>query len=182
MTTAAIARNLAVSADVVRYLLEQFPLVRPTTRRRIRNDPAETRLTKADLLRMYNREGMTLTAIAAEVGVGREAVGDLARKYGIPIRHYYRIGPDILDWLYEEHVVKQRTLTAIAQDVGVSLSALSRAARKYGILVCRDPASGASLLSVHESRLPLCVTSSVTTYRVESRRAAVACTLPITRR
>ncbi|MBZ4518362.1 TniQ family protein, partial [Mycobacterium avium subsp. hominissuis] len=74
MTTAAIARNLAVSADVVRYLLEQFPLVRPTTRRRIRNDPAETRLTKADLLRMYNREGMTLTAIAAEVGVGREAV------------------------------------------------------------------------------------------------------------
>ncbi len=126
------------TAPVVHSLVRQGIASFPTTSRPIRNDRAQTRLTKADLLRMYSRGGMTLTAIAAEIGVGREAVGDLARKYGIPIRHHYKTGPDILHWLYEEHVVKQRTLTDIAQDIGVSLSALSRAAKKYGIPVCRD--------------------------------------------
>jgi hypothetical protein len=82
---------------------------------------------------------MTLTAIAAEIDVGPDAVAYLARKYGIPIRHYSKINPENLDWLYEEHVVKQRTITDIAQDIGVSISALSRAAQKYGIPVCRDP-------------------------------------------
>lgn len=138
-TTAALARQLAVPADVVRYLLEQFPLERPMASRSIRNEPVEPRLTKADFLRMYNRDRMTLTAIAAEIDVGPDAVAYLARKYGIPIRHYYKIDPDNLDWLYEEHVVKQRTITDIAQDIGVSISALSRAAQKYGIPVCRDP-------------------------------------------
>ena len=82
---------------------------------------------------------LSLTAIAAEIDVGPDAVAELARKYGIPIRHYYKINPDNLGWLYEEHVVKQRTITDIAQDIGVSISALSRAAQKDGIPVCRDP-------------------------------------------
>jgi hypothetical protein len=139
MTTAAIARQLAVSSDVVRYLLDQFPVVRPPTRRRIRREPLGMRLTKADLHRMYVRDRLTLTAIAAEIGAGRDAVAYLARNYGVPIRHYQKIDPDNLDWLYEEHVVKERTMTDIAQDIGVSISALCRAAHKYGIPVCRDP-------------------------------------------
>ena len=139
MTTAAIARQLAVSSDVVRYLLEQFPVVRSTTTRPTRREPLGTRLTKAELHRMYIRDRMSLTAIAAETDARRDAVAYLARKYGIPIRHYYKIDPDNLDWLYEEHVVKRRTITDIAQDIGVSFSTLWRVAHEYGIPVCRDP-------------------------------------------
>lgn len=139
MTTAAIARQLEVPADIVRYLLEQFPLERPTVDRPIRSGNAEMLLSKADLLRLYDRDRLTLAAIAARIGVGPDAVADLARKYGIPIRHYYKINPDNLDWLYEEHVVKQRTITDIAQEIGVTICTVSRAAKKHGIPVCRYP-------------------------------------------
>ena len=85
MTTAALARHFKVPADVVRYRLEQFPLEPSTSGGPVRREPIQDRLTKADFLLMYDRDGMTLKAIAAKTNANPGAVANLARKYGIPL-------------------------------------------------------------------------------------------------
>ncbi len=55
---------------------------------------------------MYNRDRMTLTAIAAEIDVGPDAVADLARKYGI-VRTIARLIPKTLTGCTKTYVVQQ---------------------------------------------------------------------------
>lgn len=137
---AAAARHLQLPTPAVYFLLERSPLARPILRRPSQAECAITRLSKREFIRLYHRDHLSIKAIAARIGVRPGVISDLARKYGIEIRRSnlkrWRIDPN---WIYQEHIVKQRTITDMAEQIGVDISTVSRKAKKYGIAVWRDP-------------------------------------------
>ena len=136
----AVARELGVSTAMVCHLLECSPLDRRVDRRQTQLDYAASQLTKSEFLRLYRDEQLSITAMAARIGVGHHVMFDLARKYGIAVRSRRTVRRAIdPDWVYQEYVVKQRTLTDMADEIGVGVNTLVRRAKRQGILVWKDP-------------------------------------------
>ena len=133
-----VAREFGVPTEVVCYLLECSPLDRQVNQTQL--DYAATQLSKAEFLRLYQHDQLSVTAMAARIGVGHDVMFDLARKYEIEVRSRRTVRRAIdPDWLYQEYVVKQRTLTDMADEIGVGVNTLVRRAKRQGILVWRDP-------------------------------------------
>jgi hypothetical protein len=80
-----VAREFGVSTAMVCYLLECSPLDRPVDRKQTQLAYAASQLTKSEFLRLYQHDQLSITAMAARVGVGHEVMFALARKYEIEL-------------------------------------------------------------------------------------------------
>jgi TniQ len=137
---AAAARHFQLPIPAVRFLLERSPVARPIVRRQSQLAYAITQLSKSEFDRLYQRDRLSFSAIAARTGIRKEVISDLARNYAIDARgSNLKRCPVDPNWIYQEHVVKQRTLTDMADQMGVTISTVSRKAKKYGIAVSREP-------------------------------------------
>jgi hypothetical protein len=129
------ARQLALPADVVRYHLGKHPLTRAPRPVPSQFERAKADLPEAVLRRLYENYGLTLTAIAQQVGLTKaDHISRLARSYGMRLRHDDR-PPIPSEWIYEQHIVQRRTLGEMADELGISPWCISDRARKYGIPV-----------------------------------------------
>ncbi len=137
---AAAARHLRLPTSAAYFLLERSPLARPIVPRPSQTDYAITRLSKREFIRLHHRDQVSITAIAARVGVQPRAISNLARQYGVEIRgsspNRRPVDPN---WIYREYVVQQRTLSDMAREIGMDVASLSRNTKKHGIKVWRDP-------------------------------------------
>ena len=137
-----IAKRLRTTLPVVRHLSERSPAtVRPTA------DAAKTHaisgawkraksaLAPEDLATLYLQDRRSLREIAADVGVDRKIIAQLAREYGIELRPPRQLPHRIIDrdWLYEQYVVKRRTLPDIATQCEMSPTNMARWAKRHSI-------------------------------------------------
>jgi hypothetical protein len=131
------ARQLALPVDIVRYHLGQHPITRAPKRTPSQFERAKAALPEAVLRQLYEKEGLSLTAIAQHVGLtSAHHISRLARGYGMRLRHDDR--PSIpSEWIYDHHIVQRRTLGEMAAELGVSPWCISHRARKHGIPVRR---------------------------------------------
>lgn len=137
-----IAKRLGTTLPVVRHLSERNATAvhlcaDPTNRRRTSTalQRARSALAPEDLAVRYRQDLRTLREIAAEVGVDRGTIAQLAREYGIEVRPPRQLPRRVIDrdWLYEQYVVKRRTLPDIAAECGMSPSNMARWARRHCI-------------------------------------------------
>ena len=138
----AAAEHLGITLETVRYLLAKHPApareamtpdqarVRGTTYR-----TAKSALTPQRLRDLYENHGHGLRDIAASIGVGRQAVAQLARDYGIPLHRPGRQTRHHVDrdWLYDQYVTKRRALPDIAKEAGMSTPNMARWAKTHAI-------------------------------------------------
>ena len=80
-----VAREFGVSTAMVCYLLECSPLDRPADRKETQLVYAASQLTKSEFVRLYEHDQLSITAMAARIGVGHEVMFALARKYEIEV-------------------------------------------------------------------------------------------------
>jgi hypothetical protein len=137
-----IAKRLKTTLPVVRHLSERNPAtVSPTT------DLQQTRavggarkkaksiLAPEDLAKLYLQDRRSLREVAADVGVDRKIIAQLAHEYGIELRPPRQSPHRVVDrdWLYEQYVVKRRTLPDIATQCEMSPTNMARWAKRHGI-------------------------------------------------
>ena len=65
-----VAREFGVSTAMVCYLLECSPLDRPVDRKQTQLVYAASQLTKSEFVRLYQHDRLSITAMAARIGVG----------------------------------------------------------------------------------------------------------------
>jgi AraC-like DNA-binding protein len=139
-----IAKQLSTTLPVVRHLCERnatqpSPGAEPAGSRRTSSaralQKARTALAPEYLAKLYCQDLHTLNEIAAEVGVSRGTIAQLAREYEIELRPGGTLPRLVVDrdWLYEEYVVKRRTLPDIAAELGMSPTNMARWARSHHI-------------------------------------------------
>lgn len=141
-TLGQAAANLGTTLDTVRYLLSKHPAQSFPRQRRDGRTPdsaayraACTALSREKFLDLYNKERMSLRAIASRMGVSSEVLSRLAHDYGIPTNqpgHQVKTLID-RDWLYTQYVTNRRTLPEVATECGLSPSNLSLRAKALGI-------------------------------------------------
>lgn len=86
---------------------------------------------KAHVVEMYE-SGLSLTAIAARLGVSRPAVAGVLQRRGIVIRNHYVLSEEQKVAACERYVAGE-TITAIAADMGVSQPSLSALLRRRDV-------------------------------------------------
>jgi TniQ/Bacterial regulatory helix-turn-helix protein, lysR family len=129
------AHQLDLPVDVIRYHIGQHPLRRVPQRTLSQFERAKAALPEPVLRQRYENEGLSLTAIARQLGLTRpDPISRLARSYGMRLRHDDR-PPIPVEWIYDQHVPRRRTLSEMAAELGVSPWCLSHRARKHGIPV-----------------------------------------------
>jgi len=137
----AAADRLGISLEAARYLLTTYPAPRRTTAPQSRAKhgqvycAAKAALPRERLVELYQHQRISLRDIAETVGVGRKAIAELARDYGIPLREPKRTPGTVIDrdWLYEQYVNRRRALPDIAAEAGMSTANMALWARKYKI-------------------------------------------------
>jgi hypothetical protein len=139
----AAAARLGTSLDTVRHLLEIHPAPRPDpepgtplpTPYKRAYASAKAVLSLERLADLYEREQMSLKAIAETVGVSRQTIVRLARDYGLPLREPQRRARTTIDrdWLYDQYVNKRRALPDIANEAGMSTANMARWAKTHAI-------------------------------------------------
>ena len=75
-----VAREFGVSTAMVCYLLECSPLDRAIDRKQTQLLYAASQLTKSEFVRLFQHDRLSITAMAARIGVGHEVMFALARK------------------------------------------------------------------------------------------------------
>jgi hypothetical protein len=139
-STHAVAKAMGVRPLVVRRLLERSPLPQPLCRgqkrpkKPTRLDRARTRLPRAELARLHEREKWSIRAIGKHFDIDSDVVKQLAIELGISI-HLNSVQPKPVDaeWLHHEYIVKQRTIKDIALEVGITPRTLLAKASLSGI-------------------------------------------------
>ncbi|MDD4868277.1 MAG: hypothetical protein PHQ28_14530, partial [Mycobacterium sp.] len=144
----AAAHRLNTSLDTVRFLLEAHPAPRPDpepsaplpTSYNRAYSTAKAALSRERLVDLYERERMSLKAIAATVGVSRQVIARLARDYELPLREPGRQARTTIDrdWLYDQYVTKRRALPDIAKEAGTSTANMARWAKIPTSRLIRD--------------------------------------------
>ena len=133
-TLEAAAAELGTTIDVVRHLLVQNPLPHRPAKRQvlIRVRPA---LSRAEFVRLYEDQRLSLKEIADQLRIGRNTLTRLAREYGITLRRPGLTAKTSIDpeWLYEQYVVLHRTLPELAREVGVSTMTMNHWAHDHDI-------------------------------------------------
>ncbi len=88
---ASLANRFALDVDTARYLLQESPTPEALLGRGSSSAPRAIRsLSRQQFDHLYNERRWSLAAIAAEAGVSRHAVTDLAHRYGITVRRVGR--------------------------------------------------------------------------------------------
>lgn len=156
----AVSEAIETSLDTVRYLLELHPAPRPEQRpgaTRVRGlcyYQATTELPRGRFVDLYQQQGMSLSDIAATIGVGRSTVTRLAHDYEIKLREpVHRARTTIeRDWLYDQYVNKRRALPDIAEETGMSTANMARWAKTHAIpLRARGGASHSTTLAAERA-------------------------------
>lgn len=136
---AAAAKLLHTSLDTVRYLLDTHPIpplvgsgTTPYNRAYV---TAKAALPRERLLELYERQHMSLRAIAESVGVSRQVVGRIARDYDLALREPGLKARTIVEsgWLHDQYVNMRRTLPDLAKETGMSTANMARWAKTHGI-------------------------------------------------
>ena len=87
---ATLLNHFGLDIDTARFLLDQSPIPEPLLELHNSSAPrAIHRLSRQQFDHLYNERQWSLAAIAAEIGVSRRAVTDLAQSYGITV---HRVG------------------------------------------------------------------------------------------
>lgn len=139
-TLSTVAARLGTSIDTVRHLLEVHPAPEALTSAQQRTRgaaiaTATAALPESRLLDLYYLHNQSLHDIATTVGVSKQTIAQLARSYGVPLRHTGRSAHVAVDrdWFYDQYVNHRRTLTDIGREVGLGPAAISRRAKEHGI-------------------------------------------------
>ncbi|WP_348731082.1 TniQ family protein [uncultured Mycolicibacterium sp.] len=146
-TIAATSQQLEVSADLIRYALQQHPapaLPRPPrtprigARRpgRVYQQAAEA-LPRERLVALYSQEQRSLADIAALTGFSKPTLSQLMHDYAIPLRPSgpRPTKPVDPDWLYTEYIVRQRSCADLARELHIRCGAVAAQAATLGMPV-----------------------------------------------
>ncbi len=139
------SRQLRVSADLIRYALEQHPapaLPRPPRTPRIgARRPgrvyrqAAQALPRERLVALYSQEQRSLADIADMTGFSKPTISRLMHDYAIPLR---RSGarpskPVHPDWLYTEYIVNQRSCADLARELHLGFESVAAEVTTLGM-------------------------------------------------
>ncbi|ORA35982.1 TniQ family protein [Mycobacterium aquaticum] len=134
------AKQLEITLDAVRYLLERHPAPRPapppgSTPHNRAYYSAKIALPRERLVDLYEQRRISLRDIASMVGVSRQIVARLAHDYDLPLRDPCRTAQVLVDrdWLYAQYVTQRRALPDIAREAGMSTANMARWAKKHDI-------------------------------------------------
>lgn len=146
-TIAATSQQLEVSADLIRYALQQHPapaLPRPPrtprigARRpgRVYQQAAEA-LPRERLVALYSQEQRSLADIAAMTGFSKPTISQLMHDYAIPLRRPgARPGEPVdPDWLYTEYIVNQRSCADLARELHIRCETVAAEVTALGMPV-----------------------------------------------
>ena len=146
-TIAATSQQLGVSADLIRYALEQHPapaLARlPRTPRigarrpgRVYQQAAEA-LPRERLVGLYSQEQRSLADIAALTGFDKSTISRLMHDYTIALRPSgpRPTKPVDPDWLYTECIVHQRSCADLARELHLGFESVAAEVTTLGIPV-----------------------------------------------
>ena len=128
-TTAEIAKELGVNASLVNANLHRAGiLVRPT------NNKQRVPIPKEDLVRMYQKEGLTTSDIARKFGCNPSTVHRRLKKYGIPRRNSGTISRTIItkEALRRMYVDEGKSAAEIARETGCNDVTVLNRLRKHG--------------------------------------------------
>jgi hypothetical protein len=127
----AASRQLGVTADLIRYALEQQPAPalppRPRTPRTGARRPGKVYQQAAEALprerlnALYSQEQRSLADIAALTGFSKPTISRLVHDYTIPLRPSgpRPSKPVDPDWLYTEYIVNQRSCADLARELHI---------------------------------------------------------------
>lgn len=146
-TIAAASQQLGLSADLIRYTLEQHPapalLPRPRAPRigaqrpgRVYQQAAEA-LPRERLVALYSQEQRSLADIAALTGFDKSTISRLVHDYTIALRPSgpRPTKPVDPDWLYTEYIVHQRSCADLARELHTRSEAVAAQAATLGMPV-----------------------------------------------
>ena len=146
-TIAATSQQLGVSADLIRYALEQHPapaLPRPPrtprigARRpgRVYQQAAEA-LPRERLVALYSHQQRSLADIADMTGFSKPTVSRLMHDCAIPLRPSgpRPTKPVDPDWLYTEYIVNQRSCADLGRELHIRCGAVAAQAAMLGMPV-----------------------------------------------
>ena len=128
-TAADIAKELDVDASLVINNLHRADIpVRPT------NNKPRVIIPKEDLVRMYEKEGLTASDIGRKLGCHYSVVWRYLKKYGIPRRNSGTISRTIIakETLRRMYVEEQKSPAMIAREMGCSDSVVRNKLKEYG--------------------------------------------------
>ncbi|MDZ4232627.1 MAG: hypothetical protein U1C73_02445, partial [Dietzia sp.] len=146
-TIAATSQQLGVSADLIRYALEQQPapaLPRPPRTPRIGAQrpgrvyqQAAEALPRERLVALYSQEQRSLADIAALTGFNKRTLSRLMHDYTIPLRPSgpRPTKPVDPDWLYTEYIVRKRSCADLARELHIRCGAVAAQAATLGMPV-----------------------------------------------
>lgn len=146
-TIAATSEQLGVSADLIRYALEQYPapaLPRPPRTPRIGArrpgrvyQQAAQALPRERLVALYSQEELSLADIAALTGFDKSTISRLVHDYTIALRPSgpRPTKPVDPDWLYTECIVHQRSCADLARELHTRSEVVAAEATMLGIPV-----------------------------------------------
>lgn len=149
------AAELGVGIDHIRQALEHIerPSASPdrATTAWTRDRHAAALFTREFFEREYIKAGKRLEQLAQETGHRREAIGQWARRAGIPLATGAAIFPIDPHWLREQYSTRYRSSVAIAAELGTCPSTVNKALRRNGITV-RPPGNPTLPAPAHRPR------------------------------
>lgn len=128
-TAAQIAKELGVDAALVTTNLHRAGIpVRPT------NSRPRIIIPKEDLVRMYQKEGLTTSDIGRKLGCDPKLVWRRLKKYGIPRRNSGTVSRTILtkEALQRMYVDERKSAAMIARAMGCSDGTVLNRLKEYG--------------------------------------------------
>ncbi len=128
-TAAEIAKDLGVDAHLVNTNLHRAGIpVRPT------NNKPRVIIPKEDLVRMYEKEGLTASDIGRKFGCHPVLVWRRLKKYGIPRRNSGTISRTIIskETLQRMYVDERKSASMIAREWGYSEGTVLKRLEEYG--------------------------------------------------
>ena len=128
-SAAEISKEMDVTASLVIYNLHRAGIpVRPT------NNKPRVIISKEDLVRMYQKEGLTTSEIGRKLGCHPALVWRRLKKYGIPRRNSGTISRTRItkETLRRMYVDDRKSIARIAREMGCSDAAVRNRLEEYG--------------------------------------------------